>query len=282
VSTDPSPRLAVSIHDVAPRWLLEVTTLRDCLARWGAERVTLLAVPHFHRGVRLVDHPATCRWLVERAAAGDEVALHGYHHLQRAAPSRPLDHLRARLWTAGEGECLQPELALPLMLARGRAALTSILSSPPAGFVAPAWLEPSGFSALLARAGFAWHETSRFVEALAPQRRHFSPVIGFATRTPLRQALSLAWSQLLLATTFSPSSPASLPALRIAVHPADLHSPHVMAALERAVRRTAAFAPSVTTRELLALPSLPSAVSPAASIAAAAGAAPATALGTRS
>lgn len=255
-----TPLLAVAIHDVAPRWLPEVTALRDSLARWGVERVTHLAVPHFHRGVRLVEHPATCRWLRDRAAAGDEIALHGYHHLQRGTPTSLLDRLRARMWTAGEGECLDPAEDLSALLTRGRAELASIFSPAPSsalGFVAPAWLEPHGFSSLLTRLGFAWHETSRFVERLSPspssarRRRLFSPVIGFATRTPLRESLSVAWARLLLATTFSPSSPTRLSALRIAVHPADLRSSCVMSALERSVRRALTFARPVTTAELL-------------------------------
>lgn len=260
------PLLAVAIHDVAPRWLPEVTALRDALARWGVDRVTHLAVPHFHRGVRLVDHPATCRWLRDRAAAGDEIALHGYHHLQRGTPTPLRDRLRARLWTAGEGECLDPAEDLTALLTRGRAELTSIVSPSPSspspsarfGFVAPAWLEPRGFSSLLTRLGFAWHETSRYVERLsplssphAPPLRLFSPVIGFATRTPLRESLSIAWARLLLATTFSPASPTRLSALRIAVHPADLRSSRIMSALERSIRRALAFARSVTTAELL-------------------------------
>jgi predicted deacetylase len=256
------PLLAVAIHDVAPRWLPEVTALREALARWGVDRVTHLAVPHFHRGVRLVDHPATCRWLRDCAAAGDELALHGYHHLQRGTPAPLLDRLRARMWTAGEGECLDPDGDLSDLLTRGRAELASILPFPAGslGFVAPAWLEPRGFSSLLSRLGFAWHETSRFVERVSPSpsparapHRLFSPVIGFATRTPLRESLSVAWARLLLATTFSPSSPARLSTLRIAVHPADLHSSRVMSALERSVRRALTFARPVTTAELLSL-----------------------------
>jgi uncharacterized protein len=255
-----APLLAVTIHDVAPRWLSEVRTLRSSLAHWGVARVTLLAVPHFHHGVRLVDHSATRAWLTACAEHGDEIALHGYHHVQHGAPTSLLDRARARLWTAGEGECLRPAAPLAELLRRGRAELTRILPLPPAGFVAPAWLEPRGFALMLARLGFSWHETSRFVETLASSPRDtphrvVSPAIGYATRTPLREALSLAWARALSATA------ACLPALRVAVHPADLGSSRVMASLERVVRasvrdsgRDAARARrAVTTSELLQL-----------------------------
>lgn len=245
------PLLAVTLHDVAPRWLSEVRTLRASLAHWGVARVTLLAVPHFHHGVRLVDHAATRGWLERCAGDGDEIALHGYHHVQHGAPTSLLDRARARLWTAGEGECLRPAAPLAELLRRGRAELTSILPSPPTGFVAPAWLEPRGLAITLARLGFTWHETSRFVETLAsPSQqqqplRIVSPAIGYATRTPLREALSLAWARALSATS------AFLPVLRLALHPADLGSSRVMASLEHITRAAVRARRSVTTSELL-------------------------------
>jgi hypothetical protein len=244
----PSPPLLVAtVHDVAPRWLPEVQALRRALAAWGADRVTLLVVPHFHHGVRTVEHAATMRWLVERRRAGDELALHGYHHVQHGAPRHLVDRVRARLWTAGEGECLRPATSLATLLTRGRDELGELLPAAP-GFVAPAWLEPRGLPALLARHGFAWHETSRFVEALPSRRRIEAPVIGFATRTPLRETLSLAWARALL-TVAGPSRPASL---RLALHPADLSSPRVMGAVERVVRTAIATRQAATTTACLA------------------------------
>jgi uncharacterized protein len=246
-----APLLAVTIHDVAPRWLSEVRTLRTSLAHWGVPRVTLLAVPHFHHGIRLVDHAATRSWVAQCAEDGDEIALHGYHHVQHGAPTSLIDRARARLWTAGEGECLRPAAPLAELLRRGRDELSQILPSPPAGFVAPAWLEPRGFAITLARLGFSWHETSRFVESLAsssPQpspRRISSPAIGYATRTPLREALSLAWARAL-----SAASPL-LPVLRLALHPADLRSSRVMSSLEHITRLAVATRRAVTTSELL-------------------------------
>lgn len=247
-----APVLNVTIHDVAPRWLSEVRTLRAQLASWGVSRVTLLAVPHFHHGVRLIDDPATRGWLWDCAESGDEIALHGYHHVQAGAPRAWADRVRARLWTAGEGECLRPAAPIAELLRRGRDELARVLPAPPAGFVAPAWLEPRGFARTLARLGFAWHETSRFVEQLdaatsprARPRRVAAPALGFATRTPLREALSLGWAR-----AVSLAAPC-LPALRLAVHPADLRSARVMASLEAIARRGARTHRVVTTSELL-------------------------------
>lgn len=238
--------LLVTLHDVAPATLPSVRGLRDSLARWGVERVTLLAVPQFHGGVRLADDPATARWLRERSAAGDEVALHGYYHVQAGAPAGRWDQLRARLLTAREGECLAPREPLAGLLQRGREELRALLGAPPAGFVAPAWLEPRGLGALLAQHGFAWHETSLRLEALAPQRRALAPVIGYATRSALRQTAALAWSRALALAL------GGARLLRVAVHPADNRSPAVLRELERVVRHALRDRRAVTTSTALA------------------------------
>jgi uncharacterized protein len=242
--------LLVSIHDVAPRWLAEVTALREALGRWGVDRATLLAVPHFHQQQPLGEHAPTVAWLRQRIASGDEVALHGYYHLQAGTPTGAIDRIRAAMWTAGEGECLRPSRAMPELLERGRDHLIRALGVVPAGFVAPAWLEPRGFAALLARHGFRWHETSLYVEDLRAQRRLLTPVIGYATRTPLREQLSITWGRALTAAArvigHGPTRVA-----RVAVHPADLRSRRVMAELERVVRALAAQATPTTTVERL-------------------------------
>lgn len=241
-----SRALVVTIHDVAPATLAQVRELRAALARWGVARVTLLAVPRFHGGVRLADDVATARWLQERCVAGDEVALHGYYHVQTGAPARRWDRLRARVFTAGEGECLAPREALPELLQRGRDELAALLGAAPAGFVAPAWLEPRGLGALLEQHGFTWHETSLALEALAPKRRALAPVIGYATRSALRLAAALAWSRALAVAL----GRAAL--LRLAVHPADVGSPAVMSELERVARLTLRDRRAVTTSSALA------------------------------
>lgn len=247
-----APTLLVTIHDVAPRSLAEVQALRRALLGWGVARATLLVVPHFHRELRLCDHSPTVAWLRSCAERGDELALHGYYHQQAGAPLGLRDRVRARLWTAGEGECLRPHDDLAGLLVRGRDELTRCLGLVPGGFVAPAWLEPRGFDGLLSRLGFAWHETSMYVEALAgPGGRVRAPVIGFATRTALREAASLVWARALLARMLPRDAPARAPLVRVALHPGDLRSARVMAALEQVLRRAQAAGVATTTSEYL-------------------------------
>ena len=241
--------LVVTIHDVAPPTLPAVIALRRLAAGWGAERVTLLAVPDFHGRSPLAADAPTVDWLCRAAAAGDEVALHGICHLQ-TAPARRLAALRARAFTAGEAEMLGAGAAEPGRLARARDALAELVQAPIRGFVAPAWLEPRGLGDVLAGLGFAWHETGLAIERLGDRRWIASPVIGFATRTRLRTAAALAWAAA-LTPIVARAAAAGRPA-RIALHPGDLRSPRVIAAAERVVRRLADAMPAVTTSQALA------------------------------
>jgi uncharacterized protein len=248
--------LLVSLHDVAPPHLRVLRRLRDELERWGVARATLLVVPEYH-GVPLEGSPETLAWLRARVAAGDEVALHGCVHRQRGRIPRWRDRVRARLFTAGEGECLaQSDGEREAMLIEGKRRLEQVYGRPVRGFVAPAWLEPAGFGAHLAAAGFRWHEGSGWLEHRPPPvtgtgwRRQRGPVIGFATRSRARLLASLAWARLVAPAAAGLARRGGIPA-RVAFHPADAGSAAVTRQLERVVRRLAAALPARTYAETL-------------------------------
>ncbi len=229
--------LLVSIHDVAPRHLAAVRALRDAAQNWGADAVTLLAVPDFHGDGPLSESRSTVRWLRNQLAAGDEVALHGYFHRQRRRPADPLQRVRAALFTDREGECLTLTHGEQRhMLACGRAMLEDALDFPVRGFVAPAWLEPPAFDRALWDAGFAWHETATYLERFddAGPRRVWLPAIGFATRSPARQWASIGWGRALLPYVCRTAT-AGQP-VRVALHPGDAGCEPVMRCAERVVR----------------------------------------------
>lgn len=239
--------LIVTIHDVAPPTLAAVDQLRAALASWGVDAATLLAVPDYHRRAPLDACPRTVAWLRAAADRGDEVALHGVTHRQDAPVAARRDRLRARLFTAGEGEMLGAGADDRDRLATARARLAALLGRDVAGFVAPAWLERRGLADRLADLGFGWHETAWTVEGLAPRRRLRAPVIGFATRRRWRERAALAW-----AAALTPPLAIAAPAVRIAVHPGDLTSAAVMTALARVVRHARRDRRAVTTAAALA------------------------------
>ncbi|HXI54936.1 MAG TPA: DUF2334 domain-containing protein [Polyangia bacterium] len=248
--------LLASIHDVAPPHLEAARRLRDFLGERGVERATLLAVPNFH-GVHPLERAGeTVRWLRERAAAGDEVCLHGGTHRQERSIGRRGDRLRSALLTAGEGECLALDpAARARLLGDGKRRLEELLGGPVYGFIAPAWLEPRGFGDDVRAAGFRWHEGSLWIESFAAgdgkARRRYAPVIGFATRSRARLLASVAWGTL-LAPILACRPPQRRPFARVALHPSDLGSPLVLATAARVLKTLQATCPPTTYQAALA------------------------------
>jgi predicted deacetylase len=227
--------LLVSIHDVSPRHLDQVKRLRARVAEWGVGAVTLLVVPDYHAAAPLLRSQPARAWLRERAGAGDEICLHGYYHQQRRQIADRVSRLRAALFTAGEGECLAlDEGHRATLLGLGKALVEEVAGVEVRGFVAPGWLEPAGFRAHLRAAGFTWHESRYFVERVADGARRWAPVLSFATRTRAREEAALAWVRALRRPL------ARSPVVRLALHPADLTSPTVMACAEETVRQLVA------------------------------------------
>ncbi|WP_229519266.1 DUF2334 domain-containing protein [Massilia rhizosphaerae] len=162
--------LCVSIHDVAP------ATWSDCLRLVEAVRavadipLTWLVVPHYHfRPEQSLAMEACLNVALER---GDELALHGYSHLDTEAGG---GGVRARflrnVYTRREGEFAalteaearrRLELGVDWFAARGWT---------PTGFVPPAWLLGEGAWRALRDAPFAYTTTFSHFHCLPARER---------------------------------------------------------------------------------------------------------------
>jgi predicted deacetylase len=237
---DPAPMLCVSIHDVAP------ATWPDCLRLVQAIRavadipLTWLVVPHYH--FRPERSAAMEAGLDAALARGDELALHGYSHLDTEAER---GGLRARflrnVYTRREGEFAalshnearrRIELGLDWFRERGWT---------PTGFVPPAWLLGEGAWQALRESPFAYTTTfSHFhclggQEAIAPLR---SPSMVYAARNRSGRWLSPRVADATAAML------AHSPLLRFSLHPPDARYPelvrHTQRTLERLLERRTA------------------------------------------
>ena len=72
--------LVISIHDVSPLTREATERILSELTELGVRKVSLLVIPDHHHKGHFLDDPGFCTWLEERAAAGDEVVIHGYYH----------------------------------------------------------------------------------------------------------------------------------------------------------------------------------------------------------
>ncbi len=119
--------------------------------------LTLLVVPAYHGECSA--QPEFEQAMTAQLAAGHELALHGYFHLDPQVPSDVIDWFRRRIYTAGEGEfCGLSEEEARERLTLG-ARWFAAKGWPLAGFVAPAWLlGPGAWKALRTRRRSAIHQ----------------------------------------------------------------------------------------------------------------------------
>ena len=229
--------IAVTLHDVEPATFERCALIRDWLDDLGVELVTLLVIPAADLHPVGDRAPELTAWLRERALAGDEVAQHGFQHLQLRQARLPRQVV-ARL----QGDRVAEFVGLGTSDTRraidaGRRIL-KLAGLDARGFVAPAYAYTPALRATLAER-FTWWAGLWRVHTIAGPRT--SPALCLGTSGPVKRATSPALVRagaLMAGRT-----------LRLDLHPADLDHPrHVMAVervLDRARRRT-----SVTLSQL--------------------------------
>ena len=223
-------QLLASIHDVGPRSEAAFDQLH---ALFVAERLTmpaLLVVPD-HWGEAPI-RPGTPFATKLRALsdAGHEIFLHGWFHRDHANHDG-VAGFKARHMTAGEGEFLGLDRAEAARRIRdGRALLEEIIGRTITGFVAPAWLYGPGTHAALADCLVPIAEDHwRVWSPVTGEQLARSPVITWASRTPMRKASSL------LVAALARTLP--LPrTMRLAVHPGDVGSPALVGSITATLR----------------------------------------------
>jgi predicted deacetylase len=217
-STDDQPRLCVSIHDVAPATWAECRVLLDAVDAVADIPLTLLVVPAYHGAAETV--PSFDHELELRVARGDELALHGYTHLDAGPPARGLREAYARqVYTSGEGEfaaLAADEAAERLNLgikwfARRGWALH--------GFVAPAWLLGEGGWQALRQTSLLYTTTWRRFHILHKQQSLDAPSLVYSSRNAWGRALSrraVGWTAMMQLQR-------QAPLVRLSLHPRDVH-----------------------------------------------------------
>ncbi len=244
--------VCIAVHDVAPATMPACERLFDLIAELGAPPATLLVVPDFHRQGRIECDLSFVRAIGRRLANGDEVALHGYYHVDDGpVPHSPFEWLQRRVLTASEGEFS----ALTQHEAERRIdaglAMFEHLRWNVAGFVAPAWLLGAGARAALARTRLRWTSTHGAIESLIDARRIAAPAISASARSPWRRWTSRRW--LALADTALRAEPL----VRVALHPADVADAALMDAWRTLIRALLAERIALTKSDALARATAP-------------------------
>lgn len=208
--------LCVSIHDLAPATWPACERLLRAAREVADIPLTLLVVPHYHR---LPDssggHYERC--LEACLAAGHELTLHGYTHLDEGSPAIGLrEYFLRRLFTRSEGEfsALAASEA-QRRLERGMAwfAERQWLVD---GFVAPAWLLSEGAWQALDTTRFAYTTTLTHFHLLPDGAALWSPSLVYSSRNAALRGVSRQWN-VALAWRLR-----ELPLVRLSLHPPDV------------------------------------------------------------
>lgn len=183
---------AIVIHDVGAGTWRACDAMRTALRRIApSAAVTLLVVPHLHRAA---DDAAFERWVGAARAAGDEIALHGYTHLDEGASRGLADRWLRHVYTAGEGEfAALSETEASRRIAAGLAWLRA-RGWHADGFVAPAWLLSPGSWQALRASPFRYTCTLDRITALPSGRSLRCRSVVYSTRAAWRRWLSNRWN----------------------------------------------------------------------------------------
>lgn len=214
--------LCVSIHDVAPQTWPQCAQLLRAIRAVAPIPVTLLVVPAYHRKL-VADVPAFDRALEARLALGDELALHGFRHLDEGpAPSSWSQKFIRQMYTTSEGEFS----ALDVGEARRRIELGlrwfAQRQWPVTGFVAPAWLLGADAWRALCQFPFHYTTTLRYFYTLPQPRALLSPSLVYAARNRSGRWLSSQRNTVLAQML------AQRPLVRLGLHPKDAAYPQLI------------------------------------------------------
>ena len=217
--------LSVTLHDVEPATFDRCARIRDWLDDLGVERVTLLVIPAADMHPVGDRAPGLTDWLRERARDGDEIAQHGFQHVQ-LRPASPPRQLVARLQGDRAAEFVgmsEPDTRRVVDAGRRILRLAGLDAR---GFVAPAYAYTPVLRATLAER-FAWWAGLLGLHSGA--RSQLSPALGLGTSGPVKRRTSPVFLRA--------AARVAGPALRLDLHPADLDHPRHVLALERVLRR---------------------------------------------
>ncbi len=208
--------LCIALHDVAPATWPRCARILALLDDIGARAVTLLVVPDFHRCGTVERDRAFIAAIDARRERGDEIALHGYAHIDESAPPRsPSAWFRRRVLTAAEGEFSALDRANAAQrIAAGRDMLARV-GWHVEGFVPPAWLASRGTREALAASDLLYTSTHTALVDLRRGMALDAPSITASPRSAWRRAMSKRW---LRAARWATRSSAIV---RAGLHPAD-------------------------------------------------------------
>jgi len=224
--------VAIALHDVSPATWRECQALLAMLDATGAGPLSLLVVPQYHYRAPITADRAFRSAMDGRLARGDELVLHGFHHVDAEPPPHTLRaFVERRLLTRSEGEFAAVSLhGATWRLARG-IAMFDALGWPLHGFVPPAWLASAAArQAITQNAHRLRYMTVRNgIYRLPDWRLERTANVCYSPDSAVRRLFSR------LAIRHELRRAQRMPLLRLSLHPQDARVPGVLAHWQRLV-----------------------------------------------
>lgn len=228
----------------------------------GAGPLSLLVVPHYHYRAPITADRAFRNAMDERLARGDELVLHGFHHVDAAPPPRTLRaFVERRLLTRAEGEfAALSSHGASWRLARG-IAMFDALGWPLHGFVPPAWLASIAARAAITQCAnrLRYMTVRNGIYRLPGWQFERTANLCYSPDSALRRLYSA------LAIRAELRRARRTPLLRLSLHPQDARVPRVLAHWQRLVTEALGERRPVTKHAWVASVRLPDEPAPTAS-----------------
>lgn len=242
-----TPAFVIELHDVSPHTWPAYAPLVDAFANDPEIRFSHLLVPDFHYQGRFDHYPAFLMKMAERLDRGDDIALHGYSHLDEARPPVwPHQVINRRIRThEGEFAALTREQAASRIEAG--VDLFRKVDWPLSGFVPPGWVAGRQARAAIRDAGFHYTSYALGMKRLPDGAFKHMPALVWSSRAPWRRALSEGVSR------FMRFYHAETPVLRLALHPVDMRHERPRAFWWESIRLLRRYRDCLTKADVAAL-----------------------------
>jgi predicted deacetylase len=189
-SIEPPRVLCVSVHDVAPCTWPQCQRLLQAIQAVANIPVTLLVVPEYHHRP-VTDSIRYEHQLEYRLSRGDELALHGYTHLDEGpGPASCWGRFTRRVFTQGEGEFAALDVTQATSRLRRGLDWFERRKWPVQGFVAPAWLLGKGAWLALNDFTFTYTTTLTRFHYLPKHQSLLSPSLVYSARNSWGRVIS--------------------------------------------------------------------------------------------
>lgn len=213
----------LALHDVSPLTWPQCKHILSMLDALGPFRVTLLVIPNHHGKANIDRDPNFLKAIDRRLELGDEIALHGYYHLDQGPPPRTWSERLTRFhYTAGEGEFSSLDRATSEKLIESGLHQFTRKNWPVRGFVAPAWLMSEGTWQTLHSFPLSYTSTLTGLYRLSDNTCLSARSLVYSVRSGWRRGLSYHWNNLISYRLRHE------PLIRFGFHPADARYANVM------------------------------------------------------